>query len=203
MSQNGIGTPKNIWFKTSPDVFSLISYFDLWRSFISGDQDLHDHLRLKRSLRIELEHPKTCDLIPHMSDLLSLILHFDLWRSLIFGGYDLLNHLRLNRGLRIGTPKNLWFDTSHDLFTLISYFDLFRGRYWREVKMEVNALRSQIFFVIHVDDQNYRLHAKFQPSFSIFRLYAACTKFGVTKCQSAPPPPPSLWYIFSKGWKLE
>ena len=26
----------------------------------------------------------------------------------------------------IGAPKNLWFDTSHDLFSLIYYFDLFK-----------------------------------------------------------------------------
>ena len=66
-SQNGIGTPNNLWFDTSHDPFSLISYFDLQRSLISGGQDLHDHLRSKMGLRIESEHQKTCDSIPHMT----------------------------------------------------------------------------------------------------------------------------------------
>ena len=66
-SQNGIGTPENLWFDTSHDPFLLISYFDLQRSLISGGQDLHVHLRLNKGLRMESEHQKTCDLIPHMT----------------------------------------------------------------------------------------------------------------------------------------
>ena len=68
-SQNGIGTPKNLWFNTSHDPFSLILYFDLRRSLIFGGHDLQDRLRSKRGLRIESEHQKTYDLIPHMTHL--------------------------------------------------------------------------------------------------------------------------------------
>ena len=67
--QNRIGTPKNLWFDTSHDLFSLISYFDLRRSLIFGGHDLQDHLRLNRALRMESEHQKTYDLIPHMTHL--------------------------------------------------------------------------------------------------------------------------------------
>ena len=47
-----------------------------------------------------------------------------------------------------------------------------------EIKIEVDDLTSQIFFVIFVYDHNKRLHAKFQPSISILRtkcsLYKIC-----------------------------
>jgi len=60
----------------------------------------------------------------------------DIWRSRPPGSSE------VNQGSQsgIGTPKNLCFDTSHDPFTLISYFDLFRGRYWMEVKLEVGYM---------------------------------------------------------------
>ena len=45
-----------IWYLSC--LFSLISYFDLQRSFISGGHDLQDHLRSKRDLRIDSEHQK-------------------------------------------------------------------------------------------------------------------------------------------------
>ena len=63
--QNGIRIPKNLWFDTLHYLLSLISYFDLWRSLMSGGQ-------------------KTYDFIPHMT--FSLISYFELWRSLILWG---------------------------------------------------------------------------------------------------------------------
>ena len=39
------------------------------------------------------------------------------------------------------------------------------------------------------------LSQKFQPSISIIRTNAACTKFGVTKCRIAPPP----FYLFPRS----
>ena len=78
-SQNRIGTPKNLWFDTSHDLFSLISYFDLRRSLIFGGHDLQDHLRLKRGLRMESEHQKIYDLTSH--DLFTLLSYFDLFRG--------------------------------------------------------------------------------------------------------------------------
>ena len=76
--RNEIRTPKNQWNDTSFDLFSLISYFDLHRSlgflvfqFYSdnpyGGHDLQDNLRSKRGIRMESEHQKTYELIPHMT----------------------------------------------------------------------------------------------------------------------------------------
>ena len=54
--------------------------------------------------------------------------------------------------------------------------------------MEVNELQSQIFFVIHV---NFSLLSQFLgPN-------AACTKFGVIKCQIAPRAPLVDQYLIS------
>ena len=50
----------------------------------------------------------------------------------------------------------------HLLFSLI-FFAFF------EVKMEVNNLRFQIVFIIFLDYNNWRLHAKFQSSTIIFK----------------------------------
>ena len=80
VSHNGIITPKNLWFETSHDLFSLISYFDLQGSLWSGGHELQDHLRSKRGLRMESEHQKTYDLIPHMT-------HFYRFHILTSRGY--------------------------------------------------------------------------------------------------------------------
>ena len=53
--------------------------------------------------------------------------------------------------------------------------------------MEVVYLRSQIVFLIRIDDHINMLHAKFQPFLSQFLgPNAARTKFGVTKCKIDP-----------------
>ena len=72
---------------------------------------------------------KTYDFIPHMT--FSLISYFELWKSLILWGqmHPGLSEVKKVYQNGIGTPKNLWFDTSHDLFSLISYFDHF----WRSL----------------------------------------------------------------------
>ena len=47
-----------------------------------------------------------------------------------------------------------------------------------KVIMEIFDLLSQIVFLIRIDDDIKMLHAKFQPSMTIFRIKAACTQFG-------------------------
>ena len=67
--------------------------------------------------------------------------------------------------------------------------------------MEVADLRYQIFFVIHEDDHNLRLHVKFQPSITISFANAACTKFDVTKCRFVPPPLECAFFINLKSFE--
>ena len=105
----------------------MISSLDLQISLISGGHDLRDHLRSKRGLRLESEHRKTYDLIPRMTIFIDFIFWppevINIWRSPPPGSSE------VKKGSQngIGTPKKLSFDTSHDLFSLISYFDLQRS----------------------------------------------------------------------------
>ena len=49
--------------------------------------------------------------------------------------------------------------------------------------MEVNKLRSIIFFTTFVYDHNWRLHAIFKPSFSIFKKKVVEKREKMTKIQ--------------------
>ena len=199
-SQNRIQSPKNLWFDTSHDLFSLISYFDLQRSLISGGQDLHDHLRSKRGLRIESKHQKTCDLIPHMI----YFFYFIFWPSEVISRPPGSSEVKQGSQNGIGTPKNLWSHliSANDIWVskkcekmsvegksgIFPYF-LFSWRpKWRSMTSNLKfSLWSMLTTKIRGCMQNFSLLSQF------LRPNTACTKFGVTKCQSAPPsPPPTL-----------
>ena len=67
-----------------------------------------------------------------------------------------------------------------------------------ELKIEVNDIRSQIFFVIHVDDYNLMLHVKFQPSISIFRTKCSLYKIWCHKVSNCTPLPFNTAIKFNK-----
>ena len=70
--------------------------------------------------------------IHHMT--FSLISYFELWMSLILWGqmHSGLSEVKKRYQNGIGTPKNLWFDTSHDLFSLNFLFQpLEVSKFWR------------------------------------------------------------------------
>ena len=114
-----------IWYLSC--LFSLSSYFDLQRSFISEGPRPPGSSEVKKGSQNRFGTPKTCDLIPPMT-------HFHWFHIFTFKGHWYLRSRPLGssevkRGLRIESEhqKNLWFDTLYDLFSLISYFDLRRS----------------------------------------------------------------------------
>ena len=58
---------KNLWVDTSHDSFSLISYFDLRRSLISGGQMPPGSSEVKKGYQNGIGKPKNYDLIIHMT----------------------------------------------------------------------------------------------------------------------------------------
>ena len=148
MFQNGIGTPKNLWFETSHDLFSLISYFDLQRLLISGGHDLQDHLRSKRGLRMESKHQKNYDLIPHMA-------HFH-WFHILTIFWSLITK----------NVKTCLINLKQVNYREISGIFLYFLNSWRS---KWRLMTSDLKF------SSWSMHS------------AACTKFGVTKCENAPP----------------
>ena len=80
--------------------------------------------------KMESEHQKTYDLMPH------IFFDFIFWPPEVINIWTqkvkcLQDHVRSKKGDQngIGTPKNLWVNTSHDVFSLIGYFDHF----WRSL----------------------------------------------------------------------
>ena len=59
-----------------------------------------------------------------------------------------------------------------------------------EIKMEFDDNRSQIVFVIHVNNHNLRLNARFQPSISSFRTKSSLYKFWCHEVSNCTPPLP-------------
>ena len=66
------------------------------------------------------------------------------------------------------------------------YFSVFSE--FMEVKIAVNELRSQLLFLINLDNHNYRLHANFQPSISIVRTKRSLYKIWYHKVSNCSPP---------------
>ena len=111
-----------------------------WVLFLISDNPGGRNLQISMTSggqNMKSEHQKTYDLIPHMT-------HFHGFHILTYRGHWYLEVKTTmiiwgQKGSQNGIrkPKSLWFDTSRDPFTVISYFDLSRGRYWREVKLEI------------------------------------------------------------------
>ena len=114
-----------IWYLTLLIIINFIFWppevIDIWRS-----KCLQDHLRSKTGIRMESEHKKTYDLklIHHMT----YFIEFILWPPEVSKFWRPPGSSEVKKEYQngIGTPKNLWFDTSHALFSLILFFDLQR-----------------------------------------------------------------------------
>ena len=72
--------------------------------------------------------------------------HFDLRWSLIFGGLKQLEHpdWKQDPNTCFRKPRNIWFDTSHDLFSLILYLDFRRSLiYGGQIPSESSMVKKE------------------------------------------------------------
>ena len=122
-TQNEIGTPKNLRFDSSHDEFLLISYFDLLRSLISGGQIPSESYMVREGTQNGIR-----TLIWYLTRLIFIAFIFwhpevgKFWSSRPPGSSEVIKGSQNE----IGTTKNLWFDTWHDPFSSITYFDFRR-----------------------------------------------------------------------------